>query len=56
MEELNTLLLQREIVSSGELLGKADMMMLSSVLMQFSDHSGITSNDLEVVPDFSSIA
>lgn len=43
-------------VSSGELLGKADMMMLSSVLMQFSDHSGITSNDLEVVPDFSSIA
>lgn len=56
MEELNILLLQREIVSSGELLGKADMMMLSSVLMQFSDHSGITSNDLEVVPDFSSIA
>ena len=56
MEELNTLLLQREIVSSSELLGRVDMMMLSSVLIQFSDHSGITSNDLEVIPDFSSIA
>ncbi len=55
-EELHALLLQREPLVVANCLGRADMMMLSGALIQFSDHSGITSNDLEIIPDFSSIA
>lgn len=54
-EELHALLLQREPLVVANCLGRADMM-LSGALIQFSDHSGITSNDLEIIPDFSSIA
>lgn len=54
--ELHALLLQREPLVVANCLGRADMMMLSGALIQFSDHSGITSNDLEIIPDFSSIA